>query len=379
MHPPALGAQVQARPAPRRSRSRRSWRGRHGCPGCAQSTVRTDTQPPALPVTGDIRPDRSPWWPAPAHRTSCAGRTPPRRAATPPCSAGERRRSAHQPRSRRPIVTDRRRGATHPRRGGRGPEERTGATRPGRTEASERQERRRGPAQGSTGWSIVHSRCSTGRFACAGHRRSAGIRQVDTGRPAAWPSWSPAARCGGRGRHGRLPHRPPGPRAARSDRDEGCAGDLRRAGLPPPVAADPDREQETVYAPEFDRRIEDSLAHVAEISPAVGLVMVEGNYLLLASPPWDGVRPLLDQAWFVHLADDERRRRMVLRHESTGTDHADAVARTFGSDERNAMLVNAAWSRPTSGSSTPSTPEAVLSPEGTSRRTPPSCPCAEPH
>ncbi len=98
--------------------------------------------------------------------------------------------------------------------------------------------------------------------------------------------------------------------------------------------------EETVYAPEFDRSIEDSLAHVTEISPSVRLVMVEGNYLLLDSPPWDGVRPLLDQAWFVHLADDERRRRMVLRHESHGHSHSDAVARTFGSDERNATQVN---------------------------------------
>lgn len=96
----------------------------------------------------------------------------------------------------------------------------------------------------------------------------------------------------------------------------------------------------TVYAPEFDRNIEDSIAHVTEISPAVRLVVTEGNYLLLDASPWDGVRPLLDQAWFVHLDDDERRRRMVLRHESHGHSHDDAVARTFGNDERNAVLVN---------------------------------------
>ena len=96
----------------------------------------------------------------------------------------------------------------------------------------------------------------------------------------------------------------------------------------------------TIYAPEFDRTIEDSLAHVTEISPSVRLVLVEGNYLLLDAPPWDGVRPLLDEAWFVHLHDDERRRRMVLRHEGHGHTHDDAVARTFGGDERNAVLVN---------------------------------------
>jgi pantothenate kinase len=97
---------------------------------------------------------------------------------------------------------------------------------------------------------------------------------------------------------------------------------------------------EPVYAPEFRREIEDSIAQVVEIGSEVGLVLTEGNYLLLPEPPWDGVRPLLDEAWFVHLEDDERRRRMVLRHESFGHSAADARARTFGSDEANAVLVN---------------------------------------
>jgi pantothenate kinase len=97
---------------------------------------------------------------------------------------------------------------------------------------------------------------------------------------------------------------------------------------------------ETVYAPEFHRQIEDSIAHVVEVGPEVGLVVTEGNYLLLPEAPWDGVRPLLDEAWFVHLEDDERRRRMVLRHERHGHSAEDARARTFGSDEANAVLVN---------------------------------------
>jgi pantothenate kinase len=105
-------------------------------------------------------------------------------------------------------------------------------------------------------------------------------------------------------------------------------------------------ESGTVYAPEFDRDIEDSLAHVVEIGPAVRLVVTEGNYLLLADPPWDRVRPLLDEAWFVHLADDERRRRLLARHLRHGHDPTDAEIRTFGNDERNARLVDAAPNRP---------------------------------
>ena len=101
-----------------------------------------------------------------------------------------------------------------------------------------------------------------------------------------------------------------------------------------------------IYAPEFERDIEDSLAHVVEIRPEVGLVITEGNYLLLESEPWVRVRELLDEAWFVHLADSERQRRMVLRHQHHGHDHRVARERTFGNDERNAQLVNAAQNRP---------------------------------
>ncbi len=105
-------------------------------------------------------------------------------------------------------------------------------------------------------------------------------------------------------------------------------------------------ETGTVYAPEFDRDIEDSLAHVVEIGPDVGLVVTEGNYLLLDTPPWADVRGLLDEAWFVHLDDAERQRRMIARHRRHGHDQTDAEARTFGSDERNARLVDVAPNHP---------------------------------
>jgi len=98
---------------------------------------------------------------------------------------------------------------------------------------------------------------------------------------------------------------------------------------------------ETVYAPEFHREIEDSLAQAVEVSPSVRLVLTEGNYLLYDAPPWDRVRSRLDEAWFVHLADVERRRRMVARHLSYGHSPEDARARASGSDETNAGLVNA--------------------------------------
>ena len=100
------------------------------------------------------------------------------------------------------------------------------------------------------------------------------------------------------------------------------------------------REPGPVYAPEFVRDIEDSLAHVIEIGPEVRLVVTEGNYLLLPIEPWAGVRALLDEAWFVHLDAAERQRRMVVRHQHHGHDPESARARAYGTDERNAQLVD---------------------------------------
>lgn len=101
-----------------------------------------------------------------------------------------------------------------------------------------------------------------------------------------------------------------------------------------------------IFAPEFVRDLEDSLANVVEVGPGTRLVITEGNYLLLPTERWAAVRDLLDDAWFVHLDADERRRRMVARHERHGHDREAAVARTHGNDERNAQLVDAAQNRP---------------------------------
>lgn len=103
---------------------------------------------------------------------------------------------------------------------------------------------------------------------------------------------------------------------------------------------------DTIYAPEFRREIEDSIAANLEISPAVGLVVTEGNYLLLPSSPWNRVRPLLDEAWFLHLDAQTRQRRMYARHRKFGHSDEDATRRTYGSDERNAHLVDAHQNNP---------------------------------
>jgi pantothenate kinase len=102
-----------------------------------------------------------------------------------------------------------------------------------------------------------------------------------------------------------------------------------------------DPAEGTVYAPRFDRDIEDSIANAIALPPDVPLVITEGNYLLLRSGPWAQVAGLLDEVWYVDLAEDTRLRRLIGRHMEFGRDSAEARDRATGSDQRNAVLVEA--------------------------------------
>ncbi|MGW5648705.1 nucleoside/nucleotide kinase family protein [Saccharopolyspora sp. NPDC003752] len=101
----------------------------------------------------------------------------------------------------------------------------------------------------------------------------------------------------------------------------------------------------TVYAPEFHREIEESYAGAIAVDPDVPLVITEGNYLLLDSPPWSAVRELLDEAWFLAPDDDVRVRRLIDRHIGYGRTPEEAEEWVHRSDERNAAIISASRGR----------------------------------
>jgi pantothenate kinase len=97
--------------------------------------------------------------------------------------------------------------------------------------------------------------------------------------------------------------------------------------------------REIVYAPSFGRKLEQPIAGSIAVSPQARLVITEGNYLLFDEPPWNPVRELLDEVWWVELDDAERRRRLVARHERWGKTPAAARRFVAESDEANARAV----------------------------------------
>ena len=101
---------------------------------------------------------------------------------------------------------------------------------------------------------------------------------------------------------------------------------------------EPDR---TLYAPGFERDLEQPIAAAIAIPPSARLVVTEGNYLLLPAGGWERVRPLLAEVWFVEVDDDVRRERLVRRHEEFGKSRDAARAWVDRVDEPNARLIAA--------------------------------------
>ncbi|WP_399945391.1 nucleoside/nucleotide kinase family protein [Streptomyces sp. BBFR25] len=102
-----------------------------------------------------------------------------------------------------------------------------------------------------------------------------------------------------------------------------------------------ERDGDVVYAPGFERVLEQPLAGAVPVPPSARLVVTEGNYLLLESGAWARVRSRLDEVWFCGVEESERVRRLVARHERFGKSRADAYAWARGPDQRNADLVAA--------------------------------------
>ncbi len=106
-----------------------------------------------------------------------------------------------------------------------------------------------------------------------------------------------------------------------------------------------DEPDSWVYAPGFDRTLEQPLAAAVVVPPSARLVVTEGNYLLVPEPRWERARERLAEVWFVSGDDDVRRSRLVERHVTFGKEPAEAEAWVEQSDEVNTVLVAAAADR----------------------------------
>ncbi|WP_159573580.1 nucleoside/nucleotide kinase family protein [Curtobacterium sp. 18060] len=95
----------------------------------------------------------------------------------------------------------------------------------------------------------------------------------------------------------------------------------------------------TVWAPDFDRRIDEPVAGSIALPPTARLVVSEGNYLLDDAEPWAALGDLFTDTWFCAVDDGVRVDRLVGRHMRHGRDHDAARAWAVEVDGVNAARV----------------------------------------
>jgi pantothenate kinase len=101
------------------------------------------------------------------------------------------------------------------------------------------------------------------------------------------------------------------------------------------------RAGETVWAPAFERTLEQPIAQSLPVGPSTEIVISEGNYLLLPDDPWPSARACFDEVWFCRVDPAVRLERLIARHVRFGKSPAAAREWVLRSDERNAELVAA--------------------------------------
>ncbi len=94
-----------------------------------------------------------------------------------------------------------------------------------------------------------------------------------------------------------------------------------------------------VYAPAFERDLEQPIAGAIAVPSSARLVVTEGNYLLLDNGRWAQVRGILDEVWFCDLDPTLLLPRLVARHVLSGKPEAQAHAWVEQVDGSNARLV----------------------------------------
>lgn len=97
--------------------------------------------------------------------------------------------------------------------------------------------------------------------------------------------------------------------------------------------------EDIVYAPRFARDLDESIGSAIPVPRDTRLVVTEGNYLLVPDAPWDAVRSLLDEVWYLQPSESVRQERLIARHIAYGLEPEAARAWALGTDERNAQLI----------------------------------------
>ena len=97
--------------------------------------------------------------------------------------------------------------------------------------------------------------------------------------------------------------------------------------------------EQHIGCPAYDRNLHEPVDNSIEVTPDHKIVIVEGNYLLLDTPPWNEIKPLLDCAYYIETPPLIMLKRILRRHRKGGSLLFRAIQKTLTTDIPNYFLI----------------------------------------
>jgi pantothenate kinase len=94
-----------------------------------------------------------------------------------------------------------------------------------------------------------------------------------------------------------------------------------------------------VAVPVYDRTVHEPVADARVVPAEARIVLVEGNYVLGDTPPWDAVSRLLSPKLYLECDGEVARRRVIARHVRGGMTQAEAETKYERNDRINGEIV----------------------------------------
>lgn len=98
-------------------------------------------------------------------------------------------------------------------------------------------------------------------------------------------------------------------------------------------------KSEKIYCPSYDRSLHNPVEDSILIEEGHQIIIVEGNYLLFDTEPWNELGDLFTESWFVETPPETTQERLVSRHVLAGRSIEDAINKINSTDAPNAELI----------------------------------------
>lgn len=98
-------------------------------------------------------------------------------------------------------------------------------------------------------------------------------------------------------------------------------------------------KMEKIYCPSYDRSLHNPVERSIVIENKHKIIIVEGNYLLLDTYPWNELADLFDESWFIETSVATTEERLISRHVLTGRSVEEAKGKIKSTDAPNAELI----------------------------------------